>query len=54
MKSYFVYILTNAGRVLYVGVTNDLARRIAEHRSGLVPGFSRKYHLHRLVYYEET
>ncbi|HET7453302.1 MAG TPA: GIY-YIG nuclease family protein [Thermoanaerobaculia bacterium] len=54
MKSYFAYILTNAGRVLYVGVTNDLARRVAEHRSGLVPGFSRKYHLHKLVYYEET
>jgi len=54
MKSFFVYILTNAGRVLYVGVTNDLARRIAEHRSGLFPGFSRKYHLHKLVYYEQT
>ena len=53
MRSYFVYILTNASRVLYVGVTNDLARRAAEHRSGLVPGFSRKYHLHKIVYFEE-
>ncbi len=54
MNSYFVYIVTNAGRVLYIGVTNDLARRIAEHRSGLIPGFSRKYHLFKLVHFEET
>ena len=54
MRSDFVYVLTNAGRVLYIGVTNDLRRRAAEHKSGLVPGFSRKYHLHKIVYYEEA
>jgi hypothetical protein len=38
---------------LYVGVTNDLSRRIGEHRSGLVAGFTKKYKVHQLVYYEE-
>ncbi len=52
-RSYCVYILTNDRRtVLYTGVTNDLERRLAEHRSGEIPGFTRQYHLLRLVYYE--
>jgi putative endonuclease len=55
MKSYYVYILTNKGnRVFYVGVTSNLVKRIYEHKSRLVDGFSSKYELHKLVYFEET
>jgi putative endonuclease len=51
---YFVYILTNCKRgVLYVGVTNDLVRRLSEHKGKVVPGFTSKYGLTMLVYYEE-
>lgn len=54
MKSYFVYILTNKNnKVLYVGITNNLQRRIYEHKAKLIPGFSLKYNLNRLVYFEE-
>ena len=50
---YFIYILSNYKRgVLYVGVTNDLIRRIYEHRNSLVDGFTKKYHTNKLVYYE--
>jgi putative endonuclease len=53
-KRFFVYILANRPKgVLYVGVTNDLARRIWEHKSKVVPGFTNKYGVTRLVYYEE-
>jgi putative endonuclease len=48
----FVYILASKTRVLYVGVTNDLVRRMWEHRSGSVGGFTRRYGVDRLVYYE--
>ena len=52
-KTYYVYILASKRNgTLYIGVTNDLARRAAEHRDGLVPGFSRKYGVKMLVYYE--
>lgn len=54
MKSYYVYVLTNKSRTLYTGVTNDLVRRLDEHRGGLVPGFTKKYRLTKLVLYEET
>ena len=55
MKSYYVYILTNwDGSVMYIGVTNDLERRLFEHKNKLVPGFSSKYKIDKLVYYEET
>jgi putative endonuclease len=54
MKRYFVYILTNKiNTVLYVGITNDLIRRIYEHKNELVKGFTQKYNLHKLVYFEE-
>jgi putative endonuclease len=53
-KTYWVYILASAlGGTLYVGVTNDLVRRIYEHRMGLVEGFTKKYEVHRLVYFEQ-
>jgi putative endonuclease len=51
---YFVYILASRYKgTLYVGVTRDLSRRVGEHKSGFVPGFTREYKIHRLVYYEE-
>jgi putative endonuclease len=53
IRCYFVYIVTNRTRTLYVGVTNDLPRRIYEHRSGEIPGFTSKYKIHRLVYFED-
>ena len=52
--TYYVYILTNVNRnVMYVGVTNDLGKRIAEHRDGRGGAFTRQYHVHTLVYAEE-
>ena len=54
-KQYYVYILTNkSNRVLYVGVTNDLGRRMYEHKNKMIDGFTKKYNLTRLVYFEET
>lgn len=52
--AYFVYMLAS-GRygTLYIGVTNDLLRRVTEHREGLVPGFTRRYGVKRLVWYEQ-
>jgi putative endonuclease len=49
----FVYILSSKTRRLYVGVTNDLIRRVWEHRMEVVPGFTRKYSIKELVYYEQ-
>ena len=52
---YFVYILTNwDDSVLYIGVTNNLPRRLYEHYNGLADGFTKKYNVHKLVYYEST
>jgi putative endonuclease len=51
--SFFVYILASKKNgTLYVGVTNDLARRMTEHKAKLVPGFTRQYSVDRLVYFE--
>ena len=53
MKTYYVYILANQFKdVFYVGVTNNLERRITEHQSGLIDGFTKKYRVHKLVYFE--
>ena len=50
---YFVYILTNhSHHSLYIGVTNNLERRLYEHKSELLDGYTKQYHLHKLVYYE--
>ena len=52
---YYVYILTNqTDQVMYIGVTNDLARRLYAHKSHLVEGFTRDYRVDKLVYYETT
>ena len=51
--SYFVYILTNkSNSVLYTGVTNDIERRIYEHKSDSIEGYSKKYQTHKLIYVE--
>ncbi|HWV41334.1 GIY-YIG nuclease family protein [Pseudorhodoplanes sp.] len=53
-RSYWVYILASQeGGTLYIGVTNDLVRRVYEHKMDVVPGFTRRYGVHRLVYYEQ-
>ncbi len=53
-KDYYVYLMSNVSRTLYVGVTNDLQRRVYEHKQKLTPGFTRKYNLTLLVYFETT
>jgi len=53
MREYFVYILTNwDNKVLYIGITNDLERRVYEHKNKLIDGFTKKYNLTKLVYFE--
>jgi putative endonuclease len=54
MNNYFVYILSNKSKVLYIGLTNDLNRRIYEHKNKLIDGFSKRYNLTKLVYFEQT
>jgi putative endonuclease len=55
LRYYYVYILTNTERgVLYIGVTNNLIRRIIEHKSGTFDGFTKKYNLKKLVYFQQT
>lgn len=54
MRSYYVYIMTNRSRTLYTGVTNNLERRVYEHKHKIIPGFTSKYNINQLVYYEET
>jgi putative endonuclease len=52
-RAYWVYILASKlGGTLYIGVTNNLVRRVYEHRMGLAEGFTKKYRVHRLVYFE--
>ena len=53
MRTYYVYIMASRSRVLYTGVTNDLARRVDEHKQGVNPGFTSRYRITRLVYVEE-
>jgi putative endonuclease len=52
MKQFYVYIMTNKSRTLYVGVTNNLQRRVYEHKNKMIPGFTSKYNITRVVYFE--
>jgi putative endonuclease len=52
MRRYYVYIMASKSRVLYVGITNNLHRRVWEHKTNITPGFTSKYRIHRLVYFE--
>jgi len=53
--NYYVYILTNWNhKVMYIGMTNDLERRLYEHKNKLTEGFTKKYNINKLVYYEHT
>lgn len=54
MRQYYVYIMSNQSRTLYTGVTNNLERRVYEHKMKLVPGFTNQYHINKLVFYETT
>ncbi|MCA9482677.1 MAG: GIY-YIG nuclease family protein [Nitrospina sp.] len=54
MKEFFIYILTNSSGTLYTGVTSNLERRLHEHRSGTVPGFTQRYRINRLVFFEKA
>ncbi len=51
---YYTYIVASRSRTLYTGVTNNITRRVWEHREGLIPGFAKRYRIHRLVWYEPT
>ena len=54
MREYYVYITASRSRTLYVGVTNDLNRRMWQHKHGIISGFSKKYRIDRLVYFDHT
>ncbi len=55
MQEYFVYILSNfTNTTLYIGMTNNLKRRLYEHKNKLIPGFTEKYNITKLVYFEKT
>jgi putative endonuclease len=52
-KQYFVYIIASDSGTIYIGVTNNLIRRITEHKERKIKGFSQKYNCHKLIYYED-
>jgi putative endonuclease len=54
VRDYYVYIVANLRHTIYIGVTNDLVRRIYEHKHRLLPGFTARYGIDRLVYSEQT
>ena len=55
LNSYYVYILTNkTNSVIYIGITNNLLRRLYEHKNKLLDGFTKKYNINKLVYFEQT
>ncbi len=53
-RQYYVYIMTNKSKTLYTGVTNDLQRRVFEHKNKLIGGFTKKYNITKLVWYQVT
>ena len=52
MKQYFVYIMANSIKMTYIGITNNIERRVYEHKKGLAEGYSKKYNISKLVYFE--
>jgi putative endonuclease len=54
MKQYCIYILTNYSKTLYIGVTNNLKKRVWEHKNKFVEGFTKKYNIDKLIYYEQA
>jgi putative endonuclease len=54
MKEYYVYIMANESQTLYIGITNDLQRRVFQHKRKTIDGFTRKYNITQLVYFEST
>jgi len=54
MKQYYVYIMASKSRTLYTGITDDLLRRVYEHKNKLIEGFAKKYNIINLAYYEVT
>jgi putative endonuclease len=52
MKQFYVYIMTNKSKTLYVGVTNNLQRRVYEHKNKIIQGFTSKYNITKVVYFE--
>jgi len=52
MSEYYTYIMTNKSRTLYTGVTNDLERRVCEHKQKLIPGFTSRYNITKLVWFD--
>ena len=54
MNQYYVYIMTNNSKTLYIGITSNLHRRVYEHKQKLVNGFTKKYNIDKLIYYEIT
>lgn len=52
MQDFYVYILTNNSKTLYTGFTNDLRRRVSEHKKKIVPGFTSRYNINKLIYFE--
>ncbi len=53
MKTFYVYIMANLSRTLYTGVTSNLERRVFEHKHKTLPGFTRRYNITKLIYYED-
>ena len=51
-NQYYVYIVTNKSRTLYVGMTNNIKKRLYEHKNKLIPGFTEKYNINQLIYFE--
>ncbi|MBV6421535.1 MAG: hypothetical protein DAHOPDDO_02810 [Ignavibacteriaceae bacterium] len=52
MKDYYIYIMTNKSKTLYTGMTNNLNRRVYEHKNKLIEGFTKKYNIDKLIYFE--
>lgn len=53
-KTFYVYIMASLGDVLYIGMTNDLSKRVSEHKNDLIEGFTKRYRCHRLIYFESS